>query len=244
MIKWCGKILVAVDGSDPGHQLLRESIRLAHWIRAEMTLIHAAPPYNGDLTFAGTGSIEDLRREPCRRILDRVTEIAEEDHAFLKAICLEGEPAEIILETAQKESCDLVVMGVYPKNILSRIISGQTLKKVLARIRKNVMIFPPNTSLDWQKIILITDDSKYSALTADLAGELTRGYGGELIRATMPDIFRRSARQIIQTAKQQKAGLIIMPSPEISEFSLFRGDAFERFLSALPCPALICGVGS
>jgi nucleotide-binding universal stress UspA family protein len=280
MMKWCEKILIAINGGSSGHHLLRESIRLAHWIRAEMTLVHAVPPYNGDLTFAGAGSIEELRREPCRQLLDRVTEITEENHAFLKAICLEGEPAEIILETAQKESCDLVVMGVYPKNIINRIISGRTLKKVMTRMRKNMMIFPPDTSLEWKKILLITDNDRYSELADDMAGKLARGYGGELIRTALPDIFRKSAglnramrshqtaqsrplpiekagpdrqsisyksctpRQIIQTAQQQKVNLIIMPAPEASGFSLFRIDAFERFLSSLPCPALICGVGS
>jgi nucleotide-binding universal stress UspA family protein len=275
MIKWCEKILTSVDGSALSYQLLRESIRLTHWIRSELTVIHAVPPYNGDLTFAGAGSIDNLRQEPCRRVLDRVTEIAEENHAFLKAICLEGEPAEIILETAEKEACDLVIMGVYPKNILSRIISERTLKKVLARIRKNMMIFPPNTSLDWQKILLITDNNEYSAPAAELAGELTRGYGGELIRTAMPDIFGKSAgrsdqaaqsrllpiekagfdwlsfpyksytpRQITQTAQQEKASLIIMPPPKASGLSLFRQDAFEKFLSSLPCPALVCGIGA
>jgi nucleotide-binding universal stress UspA family protein len=48
----------------------------------------------------------------------------------LQHILAEGDPARVIAEVAAREHCDLIVMGTYGRNILSRLLTGSVTQKV------------------------------------------------------------------------------------------------------------------
>lgn len=45
-------------------------------------------------------------------------------------ILAEGDPARVIADIAAREHCDLIVMGTYGRNILSRLLTGSVTQKV------------------------------------------------------------------------------------------------------------------
>jgi nucleotide-binding universal stress UspA family protein len=66
-----------------------------------------------------------------------------------------GHPPEEILNTADKEECDLIILGTHGKGFLAHTFLGSVSNAVLHRTRKPVFIIPlpsEKTTIDWDKI--------------------------------------------------------------------------------------------
>jgi len=66
-----------------------------------------------------------------------------------------GYPVEEILNTADKEGCDTLVLGTHGKGFLKHTFLGSVAEAVLARSRKPVLVIPlpsEKTNFDWDKI--------------------------------------------------------------------------------------------
>ena len=66
-----------------------------------------------------------------------------------------GNPVEEILETANEEGCDVIVLGTHGKGFLKQTFFGSTAVKVLERTRKPVFIIPlpsEKADIDWDKM--------------------------------------------------------------------------------------------
>jgi nucleotide-binding universal stress UspA family protein len=67
-------------------------------------------------------------------------------------IVREGYPVEEILNTADTEACDVIVLGTHGKGWLKQAFLGSVARSVLERVRKPVFIIPlpsDKTSVDW-----------------------------------------------------------------------------------------------
>lgn len=171
------KILVAVDGSDTSLHALKESFRLvANWI----TVVSVAPPYEGDLRLVGVKNAEALRREPCGTALAKSQEIADSAGASIKTVCAIGELHEGIVDLAEKENCDLIVMGAKGHGLLERLLMGSVTRRVIGYSPIDVLVVPPQAAIGWQKMLLATDGSPDSLRAAEKALDLAQAYGGEL----------------------------------------------------------------
>ena len=63
-----------------------------------------------------------------------------------------GYPVEEILNTADKEACDVIVLGTHGKGLLRQAFLGSVARSVLERTRKPVFIVPlpsEKTGIDW-----------------------------------------------------------------------------------------------
>jgi nucleotide-binding universal stress UspA family protein len=72
-----------------------------------------------------------------------------------KILVPQGYPVEEILETAQEENCDVIVLGTHGKGFLKQAFLGSVAVKVLERTRKPVFIIPlpsEKTDIDWDKM--------------------------------------------------------------------------------------------
>jgi nucleotide-binding universal stress UspA family protein len=54
----------------------------------------------------------------------------------------EGDAVEEILNTAEEEGCDMIVLGTHRKGWLKQTLLGSVAKSVLERTRKPVLIIP------------------------------------------------------------------------------------------------------
>jgi nucleotide-binding universal stress UspA family protein len=64
-------------------------------------------------------------------------------------------PPEAILNAADKEGCDAIVLGTHGKGFLAHAFLGSVSSAVLHRTRKPVFIIPlpsERTALDWEGI--------------------------------------------------------------------------------------------
>ncbi|RPH49370.1 MAG: universal stress protein [Desulfobacteraceae bacterium] len=179
------KILVAVDGSEASLNALTEAVRLSYWVRGRVLVISVVPPYEGDLRSGFAGNIKTLLREPCEKVLGKIKETSEEIGAAVEAVCKEGEPFEKITEFAETEGCDLIVTGIEEKHSLHRALIRGVTEKLAEHGKKDVLIIPNDTQIDWNRILIMADGSQSGRISAIRAIEIAKTYGSELFVASV-----------------------------------------------------------
>ncbi|MDI6728158.1 MAG: universal stress protein [Thermodesulfovibrionales bacterium] len=122
------KILIAVNGSK---DVLTEGLQLAHDEKCWVTVVKVIPPYDGDLNLVGIKNIEDvLDSEGAKAVYD-MKDIAKKEGALIKTRLEEGEVDKKIVEVAEDERCDLIIMGAQKRNWLRKFFGDNVVEKVI-----------------------------------------------------------------------------------------------------------------
>ncbi|MBI5049599.1 MAG: universal stress protein [Nitrospirae bacterium] len=182
------KILVAVDGSETSLHALKESFKLAMNEGSWITVVSVVPSYSGDLDTVAIGNIMATMRKPCEDALFKAQKLAEQERATIKTVCEEGETYERIIDLAEAENFDLIVMGRRGLRRLERVLVGSVTAKVIGYSHIDVLVIPKNTEVGWNRILLTTDGSKYSEAAARKAIDFTKSYRGELKVISVVDV--------------------------------------------------------
>lgn len=123
------KILVALDNSEADQSLLPHITELARFLHSHLLLVHVAEGW-------AARYYDQLKlKESEEMIKDRA--YLEETAARLRAEGLEvssylalGDPPIEILNTAEKEKCDLIAMTSHGHRFLADIFYGSTIEEV------------------------------------------------------------------------------------------------------------------
>lgn len=182
------KMLVAVDGSESGMHALRESFKLAVNEKSWITVVSVVPPYEGDLDMVGIGNVQHAVRNPCEKALSEAAAVAKAERALIKTVCEEGVPYERIIDLAEAENCELIVMGRRGASRLERALIGSVSARVIGYSQKDVLIIPLNAAVDWKNILVATDGSKYSKAATERAIDFAEAYRGSLKIASIVDV--------------------------------------------------------
>lgn len=182
------KILVAVDGSESSTHALRESFKLAKNEKSWITVVSVVPAYTGDLALVGVGNIMASMRKPCEEALSHADRLAKEERALIKTVCEEGEIYERIIDLADAENCDLIVMGRRSHRRIERTMIGSVTARVIGYSQRDILIVPEDTAIGWKNILLATDGSKYSDAATGRAIDFAMSYGGELKVISIVDV--------------------------------------------------------
>lgn len=195
------KLLVAVDGSETSVHALKESFKLAVNEGSWITVVSVVPPYSGDLDLVAVGNVISSMRRPCEDALSKVKEIAGAEKASVKTVCEEGEPYERIVDLADAENCDLIIMGRRGRRRLERALVGSVTARVIGYSRKDVLVVPKNAAVGWKNVLVATDGSKYSNAAIEKAIDFAKSYGGELKIVSVVDVpseFYAEAPQVVE----------------------------------------------
>lgn len=148
------KILYATDLSENASYAFRYAVDMARSHSAEIVILHAenpVPAYAG--AYAGI-SVVDLDKT-AEDIQKRIKTFCEETEAKVGHPCSDlvskvlvpyGHPPEEILNAAEAEGCDVIVMGTHGKGFLAHTFLGSVSSAVLHRTRKPVFIIPLTSS--------------------------------------------------------------------------------------------------
>ena len=138
------RILVATDGSELSQRAAAAAIALARSLRASVVGCAAVPvyPYHGvggegapaELTFRSQAAAE------ANRHLDDVERAAAQAGIPFARVMREGHPDDIILQAADEEGCDLIVMASHGRHGVAALLLGSETQKVLARTRRPVLV--------------------------------------------------------------------------------------------------------
>ncbi len=153
MIPLIKKILFATDLSPNSFHAFRYAVDLARSYGAKIIVLHAVEPIPKEVRFVDVlHKIEEKERtEIPEQIHKLVQEFCQKGEAKIGAPCVvlvskilvpRGHPPEEILNAADAEGCDTIVLGTHGKGFLANTFLGSVSNAVLHRTRKPVFIIP------------------------------------------------------------------------------------------------------
>ena len=123
------KVLIALNGSK---EVLEQGIKLARDEKTWITVVKVVQPFDGDLNLTGIKNLNDILDDGGSAAVREIKKTAETEGALVKTRLEQGDVPQRIVEVAQDEKCDLIIMGSKKKKgILSRLFGDHVVEKVI-----------------------------------------------------------------------------------------------------------------
>jgi nucleotide-binding universal stress UspA family protein len=141
--KFYRKMLIATDGSESARSAVYAGIELARLIGAKIQAAYVID------TFAYSSMPKDTKWE--KAMYDQLKELGKEAISYVESsagkkgvkietLILEGHPAEEILNFAEKQNIDMIVVGSLGKTDVERFLLGSVSEKVVRNAKASVLI--------------------------------------------------------------------------------------------------------
>lgn len=122
-------ILIPTDGSDGALQAFEHALELAETYDSTVHLLYVVEPlHSADI---GTEQVLDAMRAEGERSLEELAERADSNGVEAVTVVRVGSPHREILEYADEEGMDLIVMGTHGRTGLNRYLLGSVTEKVV-----------------------------------------------------------------------------------------------------------------
>lgn len=131
------KILIAVNGST---SVVRTGLKLADDERCWVTVVKVVPPADGDLDLTGIKNIEDVLDSGGGKAGAEIREIAIQEGSLIKTRIEVGEAHKKIVEVAEEERCDLIIMGSHHPSWIERLLGINVVERVLSQAPCPVLV--------------------------------------------------------------------------------------------------------
>ncbi|MES2184678.1 MAG: universal stress protein [Pseudomonadota bacterium] len=138
-------ILVAVDGSDTALAAIRRAAALAKAFGGRVSAVYVIDPYpftgvGTDLAFGQEQYLQAATSE-ANAALDAAKAGGREQGIDVNTLVVEGHSVHRgIVETAENEAADLVVMGSHGRSGLEKLVLGSVTQRVLHDARIPVLV--------------------------------------------------------------------------------------------------------
>ena len=152
------KILYATDLSETAAHAYAYAVSLANLYDAGIAMLHVLGEFSGQefvVNMIPAAAWEDIKAKhyaearsnligkkrdnvAIREVLEAFSgqaraEVDDQDAASDEILIKNGNPAEVIVETAQELNCDLIVMGTHGQGAIADILIGSTAKRVVGK---------------------------------------------------------------------------------------------------------------
>ncbi len=125
------KVLIALNGSN---EVLEQGIRLARDEKTWITVVKVVQPFDGELNLTGIKNLNDVLDDGGAAAVREINRKAEAEGALIKTRLEQGDVPQRIVEVAEEERCDLIIMGSKKKKgILSRLFGDHVVERVIDR---------------------------------------------------------------------------------------------------------------
>ncbi len=131
------KILYPTDFSTAGHTALEMATSLARDRGATLVIMHVEEPpmaYGGGELYYG---IDEPDKEELKRMLSEV--VPTDSAVAYEHRLMIGSPAQAILEMAERENADLIVMATHGRTGLFRMLMGSIAEEVVRKAQCPVL---------------------------------------------------------------------------------------------------------
>jgi nucleotide-binding universal stress UspA family protein len=142
-------ILLPTDGSKLSDRAVKRGIEFAKAAKARVTSIHVVPEFRmiADEGFVVPMSAELKRRfeasskERAKKVVDKAAKLAKTAGVKHDGVVLSSDfPYQLIIDTAKKRKCDLIIMASHGRRGLSSLLLGSETAKVLTHSKVPVMV--------------------------------------------------------------------------------------------------------
>jgi nucleotide-binding universal stress UspA family protein len=125
------KVLIALNGHN---EVLEQGVKLARDEKTWITVVKVVQPFDGELNLTGIKNLDDVLDDGSTQALSDISKIAEAEGALIKTRLEQGDVPQRIVEVAEEEKCDLIIMGSKKKKgFLSRLFGDHVVEKVIDR---------------------------------------------------------------------------------------------------------------
>ena len=140
-------VLLPTDGSDFANAALKRGAEFAKSIDARITIVYVTPPsdVSAPAEVVMAYPAEDVKRsmeKAATETLDAAKAVAASvfDGSCEAVHIAEQHPAEGVLSAAEKQGCDIVVLGSHGRRCLSNLFLGSTAQEILTRAHLPVLV--------------------------------------------------------------------------------------------------------
>ncbi|ESP88600.1 universal stress protein [Candidatus Halobonum tyrrellensis] len=133
------EILVPTDGSPAAAAAIEHAVTLAERFDATIHALYVVDMTGYTTLEAGTGVVVEALEEEGEAAVDAVREAAEAADVPVTEHVVSGSPYRSILEYANDEEVDLIVMGTHGRRGLDRYLLGSVTERVVRSADQAVM---------------------------------------------------------------------------------------------------------
>jgi nucleotide-binding universal stress UspA family protein len=136
-------LLIATDGSELAGKAIAAGLALAKRLGAKVTAVTAIEPW---LSIASSGTAaafieyQKAAEHDAARILGQVSTAAQEHGVRCETVTVTEAAAKAIIDTANGEQCDLIVMSSHGRRGLARVLLGSQAMSVVTLSSVPVLI--------------------------------------------------------------------------------------------------------
>jgi len=170
------KILCPTDFSDFAASAFAESVRLARWFGAKVTVLHVLPfavPIAGDMGYIPMSVANDKTvREAKLMEIQSFVDATEHTGVPIETAIREGDACVEIREAVREAGADLVVMGTHGRSGFKRLALGSVTEAVLRNAPAPVLTVHRDVGRRkglYRRILCATDVSERTARTIAVA---------------------------------------------------------------------------
>ena len=247
------KVLVAIGGSPWSDAALSYAISLAAAAGADLKILTVlASPVA--YTMPDVMSSSELLMESIERqgqdLIGQASARAEAAEVPFDAAAKWGSVPETILQTAQEEQCDLIILGSRVITGWKRLMIGRTLNAVTARCEQPLLVVKHAPAVElgqptWRRLLVATGGSPWSDMAVNHALRLAQENGLEICILSV-DVNRGAASDDNSPAKDilANAEARAAASGVVYEAHLANGDITEAILetaNSRQCDAIVMG---
>ena len=141
-----GSIVVGTDGSETANEAVRQATELAKSIGASIYLVSAFEPVGNQRLREERQQVpEDMswmvnEREDVNATLKEAEEKIKEEGVDVQIFARQGDPADAILDVAEEQNADLIIVGNKGMSGAKRFLLGSVPNKVSHHAPCSVMI--------------------------------------------------------------------------------------------------------
>lgn len=126
------KILVAHDSSKSSDKALKKAVELSVNFNASLTVLAVIPElYLTELSDVDRNRILDALSKETTETMEKIRKSLSGKSIEVKTLIRQGDPAEKILETAQKMKVDLIVTGSHGRHGTKKFLLGSVSSKIV-----------------------------------------------------------------------------------------------------------------
>jgi nucleotide-binding universal stress UspA family protein len=138
------KIMVATDGSEEVRNAVDSAIRIAKLSGAKLYAVHVIDMGGYSITPSTDAEWEKAMREQFitegKEATTYVENAGKAADIEVESVILEGSPADEIVDFAERNDIDLVVMGTQGKSAIERFLIGSVAENVVRHSKRPVMV--------------------------------------------------------------------------------------------------------
>ncbi len=184
MPRFIDKILWSTDFSDEAQEALLYADAFAKTFDAKIIALHVIPDISPALYDAALVVKGELAKrvayvkEEAQKKFDSLKKVKNLD---FKALVREGNAAKKIIETAEEENVDLIVLGRRGLSAIEKLFIGSVANQVLRNSPVPLLLTKKKTGKPrFKKILVPTDFSEQEEMERDFAWKLAKGFDSSL----------------------------------------------------------------